>query len=717
MKKEHAWKICRDLLIGLSVGLIIQSPALAAELEGCAKCHLDSSRIDELTEDLIVERQVVESSELQRGEGYAVKKAPFDLYENVLVKEAFLNTAHGKIACSKCHQGDPRAETPEAAHQGMIKDPSLAGAQENCGPCHPEITRTASHSSHAAMESSLSSLRARCTPEQWQALNNTGAIGQQCATCHASSCGSCHVSRPRVNGGGLVAGHLFQRRPDYVTQCAACHDKPIVDDFTGQLSRGDVHYLAGKVCVDCHGAQEAHAAAPTAGNRFTQADRVRCTNCHGELATSKSCTNALHQEKVDCTVCHSQPYDNCTSCHMGVDDEELVYSQSNRPRKGFKIGLNPAVGKGEPRFVLVREVPVQADSFNPYLPQPLKELRPGATFKRSAVHNIQRQTWQNAHCNHCHGQASLFLTTADLPLAARAANQKVVVPAAAIPKAVSGTAPLTIPGPKRNESLRVDASWLHNNIQDPNLFILDVRLQKQYEEGHIPGARNLCECYLTTGFKSNPPYMMNEPATLAKLVAEKVGLTPEKRVVIYDDGKNKTGVAFVALARLGHQQVAFLDGNINAWNRAGYALEKGPTPVVAANSAYPAKANDEVLVNSQQIKENFAKGGMVLLDARNASEYMGHSSRTDVAKKAGHIPGAQSLPLKALMDDEGALKGADELNWIFSQYGITPTMDKTIITSCNTKSLASELYMALRYLGYEKVKVHDGSWAEWSRLY
>lgn len=694
--------------------LIAGPTSRAEELEGCATCHLDKSRIDELTENLITERQNVEVSSLQKGEGYTVKKAPFDLFENVLVKKDFLATAHGKIPCSQCHKGDPKADIPKAAHQGMVTDPTITAAIEVCGSCHQEIARTASQSSHASLATSLASLRSRCSEEQWQKLN-TGAIAQQCATCHASSCGSCHVSRPRINGSGLVAGHVFQKRPDYVYQCAACHAQPVVDDFTGKLSRGDIHYLKGKVCVDCHGAKEAHADVSKATNRHTLPERARCTGCHTGIATSATCKNEMHKGTVDCGVCHAQAYENCTSCHMGVDQEEMVYSQSGNKYKSFKIGFNPQPGQDQPRFVLVRQIPVRPDSFAQYLNEDLKNFQQDATFKRSAVHNIQRQTWQNAHCNNCHGQQNLFLTKKDIPAADQAANQKVVVPEASIPKAIDSLAPLAVKGPARNESLRVEAGWLNTRLKDKDLLILDVRPQKQYEEGHIPGARNLCECYLETDPKSPPPYMMKTPEELAKNFSQKVGLSPNMRVVIYDDGKNKTGVTFVALERIGHRQVAFLEGNLNAWTKAGYLLEQGKSPEIA-DSGYQAQPQ-EVLVSSQYVKDNKDSGGMILLDARNVSEHMGHSSRTDVTKKPGRIPGAVSLPIKSLLDSDGRLKTPDELNWLFAQYGIAPEMTKTIVTTCNTKSLASELYMTLRYLGYNNVKVHDGSWAEWSRLF
>lgn len=699
--------------------LALASPVvtpLAAEQEGCALCHLDGSRIDELTEDLIAERQVVPVSDLQQGDGYTIKKAPFDLYENILVKEAFLQTAHGKIACSRCHKGDPKADTPALAHQGLVKDPTVNGALEVCGECHQEITRTASRSLHMATDLSLAPLQARCSAEQWQGLQKE-AVSQQCASCHEASCGSCHVSRPRLNGGGLVAGHVFQKKPDYLYQCAACHARPVVDDFTGKVSLGDVHYLKGKVCTDCHGAKEIHAEAVKAGGRFAPSPgRARCLDCHAEaLAASQSCGNERHKGRVDCAVCHAQAYENCTSCHMGVDQDGVVYSQSGKSDKGFKIGLNPNQEEGQPRFVLVRQIPVKGDSFKAYGVDGLKNFQAQPTFKRSAVHNIQRQTWQNAHCNHCHGQNNLFLGTADVPEAERQANQGVMVPAAAIPRVVDSLPPLDIKGPPRHEAIKVDAAWLDKHRYDKDLFILDVRLDKQYAEGHIPGARLLCECNFTADYKSPTPYLMKSPEEIAKLLSDKVGLTPDKHVVIYDDGKNRTGVAFLALERIGHQKVSFLEGNYTAWTRAGYPEEKGPSPAVPP-SAYQASAK-EVLVDSQWLKDNKDQGQVILLDARTGSEYMGHTRRTDVTKKGGHIPGAVSLPLKALLDNEGRLKGADELNWLLSRYGITPGLDKTIITSCNTKSLAAELYLVLRYLGFDKVKVHDGSWAEWSRLY
>ena len=41
--------------------------------------------------------------------------------------------------------------------------------------------------------------------------------------------------------------------------------------------------------------------------------------------------------------------------------------------------------------------------------------------------------------------------------------------------------------------------------------------------------------------------------------------------------------------------------------------------------------------------------------------------------------------------------------------------DKTIITTCNTSQQAAGAYVALKYLGYPKVKLHDGSYLNWEK--
>ncbi|MBU1138354.1 MAG: hypothetical protein KKA76_05205, partial [Proteobacteria bacterium] len=104
----------------------------------------------------------------------------------------------------------------------------------------------------------------------------------------------------------------------------------------------------------------------------------------------------------------------------------------------------------------------------------------------------------------------------------------------------------------------------------------------------------------------------------------------------------------------------------------------------------------------------------IVVDVRNAAQHNGDMNRDDIARKGGSIPESLSFPLRTLMDSGGKLYPKERLSWLLSTAGMIPSQSKKIYTTCNTNMLAAELYMVLTYLGYDNVKVHDGSWAEWA---
>jgi len=57
---------------------------------------------------------------------------------------------------------------------------------------------------------------------------------------------------------------------------------------------------------------------------------------------------------------------------------------------------------------------------------------------------------------------------------------------------------------------------------------------------------------------------------------------------------------------------------------------------------------------------------------------------------------------------------APSLEKLFSDAQISPRQE--VITYCQMGVRAAELYFALRLIGYERVRIYDGSWQEWSAL-
>ncbi|MBZ0286260.1 MAG: sulfurtransferase, partial [Anaerolineae bacterium] len=61
---------------------------------------------------------------------------------------------------------------------------------------------------------------------------------------------------------------------------------------------------------------------------------------------------------------------------------------------------------------------------------------------------------------------------------------------------------------------------------------------------------------------------------------------------------------------------------------------------------------------------------------------------------------------------ETTFRPAAELRSELALIGVTP--DKEIVTYCQSGMRASHTYFLLLNLGFKRVRMYDGSWAEWS---
>jgi thiosulfate/3-mercaptopyruvate sulfurtransferase len=80
--------------------------------------------------------------------------------------------------------------------------------------------------------------------------------------------------------------------------------------------------------------------------------------------------------------------------------------------------------------------------------------------------------------------------------------------------------------------------------------------------------------------------------------------------------------------------------------------------------------------------------------------------------RAGHIPGALSLPREALIDPAtGQFRPDDELRDVFTRAGIAPR--ERVIAYCNGGVAATTVLFGLALAGHPHLTNYDGSWNEW----
>jgi 3-mercaptopyruvate sulfurtransferase SseA len=640
--------------------------------------------------------------------------APLEPQKKVLVALEFLDSDHGEIACETCHGGNSDASDKSSAHEGLVANPSLSDPEGNCGECHEEIAASVKNSLHVTSAPFANILKRRADQDKYKTIEM--GLERHCSQCH-TGCGGCHVSRPASVGKGFVNGHLFKARSDLLNQCTACHGSRIGNEYLGKRGQGDIHAIMGNMaCVDCHKAEEMHAAAPEdLKGRYHLKEAARCTDCHKDLQRGEIRNHNIHIGKVQCQVCHSQTYTNCYSCHTGTDKEGLPYYTNQKDIESIKIGLayEADVPAADFNFMLVRHIPIDPELFAHYEKDVFAKFDEVPSWKRASPHNIQRKTWQTATCNHCHGNRDLFLSKKDLLDYEIKANQNVVVSDIRVPAKVARTAELEIDTSGVKTDWVVDARWLNDNMGKENLVILDARTEDAYKKGHIKGAVLLDPMKsgkLRWPWGTNTPQQLLEPEKIAEVFGEK-GIAVEDHIVVYDDDAWKAAFLLSVLDYCGAKNISFLEGGIDTWRRNGYSMST-ETPVIEPKT-FRVDLRPQFIVDNQFVRENLDSLDVLIVDIRTLDQSK-KLTKHPRALSYGRIPGSVKFPVYGLYIDHAQLRPPQELLWVLKQRGITP--DKKVVITCNTGAWAGAGFFMLRYLGYPDVRVHDAAWVGWEEF-
>ena len=262
----------------------------------------------------------------------------------------------------------------------------------------------------------------------------------------------------------------------------------------------------------------------------------------------------------------------------------------------------------------------------------------------------------------------------------------------------------------RNTML-VTTSWLADHLKDPNLVILGVGQDGDYEKGHIPGS--LFVKYMDTHLMKSPAGLTVELPPMSELADTfgKLGVANDSHVVLYmtNTWVSQTTRVFLTLDAMGlGDHTSILDGGFPAWKKEGRPVTTD-IPSVKRGKLEPCAQND-VIVDLDYMKSNLHHPGVDIIDAR----FEAHHSGAEVPKnsRSGHIPGATSVPFEKLVDGNNKLKPEAELKAILNAAGVKP--GDRVVSYCYIGQRATVIYFAARYLGYD-ARLYDGSWEEWNK--
>ena len=249
-------------------------------------------------------------------------------------------------------------------------------------------------------------------------------------------------------------------------------------------------------------------------------------------------------------------------------------------------------------------------------------------------------------------------------------------------------------------------------------IVWDVRDEKSFLEGHIPGAINIGDAGNVLRDPNKEDYI---PTDNIQKIFNEAGLSIDRDVVVY--GARGNPYAYFGMYTINyfggkHAQV-YHDG-FDGWKSAGLPIQKerqtsAPVSVTLVPQAQLVVSNEEMLKLAQS-------KSVQILDVRTADEFSGKDVR---AIRGGHIPNSVNIPFednwqdpataiklgkKQVSDNSGmALKNQADLKKLYSN--LDP--DKETVVYCQSGVRAAETAVVLKNLGFKKVKVYDSAWLGW----
>ena len=262
----------------------------------------------------------------------------------------------------------------------------------------------------------------------------------------------------------------------------------------------------------------------------------------------------------------------------------------------------------------------------------------------------------------------------------------------------------------------VEPEWLEQHLNDDTIRIVEVDENPGlYKEAHIPGAIGF-DWRLDLQDQVKRDFL--GPEDFGALLGSR-GISGEHQVVLYGDRNNWfAAYTYWYLKYYGHDNVRLLNGPRERW-----IAEGRPTTTDLPNypaATFTARPGDDSIRAKRDEVLTALHDHHQLVDVRSPQEYSGEliampGYENEGAQRAGHIPGAKSIPWAQAVKEDGTFKSADELRDLYGGKGVLG--GEPIIAYCRIGERSAHTWFVLHeLLGVQDVKNYDGSWTEWGNL-
>ena len=197
-----------------------------------------------------------------------------------------------------------------------------------------------------------------------------------------------------------------------------------------------------------------------------------------------------------------------------------------------------------------------------------------------------------------------------------------------------------------------------------------------------------------------------------------LGIKEDTEVLVYgftmpNQGFGDEARIVYTFSYAGFDNVKIIDGGFDKVEQLG--LNKNYKPEndrINVSSIVREEAQDnKKAIFTDELLSLVNSADVQIIDTRLEAEYNGRVIYGE--NKAGHIPGAISIPFNSLVDEDGFIKSREALEEYFVSKGLAK--NKLQITYCTTGVRASYVAVILEELGY-KVRNYEPSFARYANV-
>ena len=266
----------------------------------------------------------------------------------------------------------------------------------------------------------------------------------------------------------------------------------------------------------------------------------------------------------------------------------------------------------------------------------------------------------------------------------------------------------------------VDAEYLLNNRTNNNIVVIDAR-GGMLEEGSLMYDKAIVvdwtDISLLGEFGGEELGKLLSKENYQQIFS-KVGITDESEVLVYgftmpEQGFGDEARVLYTFSYAGFDNVKFIDGGFKQVEKLGFNKKYVPTTdrIDVSDIVRSEATQNEKAIYTDELLSKIGNTDVQIIDTRLEVEYNGRVIYGE--NKAGHVPGAISLPFNTLVDNNGFLKSREELEKYVADKGLDK--NKLQVTYCTTGVRASYVAVILEELGFT-VRNYEPSFARYANV-